>query len=60
MSEIESTQIYGPMGRTRIENMAMGGSGRTQMVTTREVTRYSGYPFGLHIPQREKDNKMLG
>ena len=25
-----------------------------------EVTRYLGYPFGLHIPQREKDNKMLG
>ena len=24
-----------------------------------EVTRYLGYPFGLHIAQREKDNKML-
>lgn len=26
---------------------------------TGEVTRYLVYPFGLHIPQREKDNKML-
>ena len=25
-----------------------------------EVTRYLGYPFGLHIPQKEKDSKMLG
>lgn len=25
-----------------------------------EVTRYLGYPFGLNIPQREKDGKMLG
>ena len=25
-----------------------------------EVTRYLGYPFGLHIPQQEKDGKMLG
>ena len=25
-----------------------------------EVTRYLGYPFGLHIPQKEKDGKMLG
>ena len=25
-----------------------------------EVTRYLGYPFGLHIPQKEKDTKMLG
>lgn len=24
-----------------------------------EVTRYLGYPFGLHIAQKEKDNKML-
>lgn len=24
-----------------------------------EVTRYLGYPFGLHIPQKEKDGKML-
>jgi hypothetical protein len=24
-----------------------------------EVTRYLGYPFGLHILQKEKDNKML-
>ena len=23
-----------------------------------EVTRYLGYPFGLHIAQKEKDNKM--
>lgn len=25
----------------------------------REVTRYLGFPFGLHIPQHEKDGKML-
>ena len=25
-----------------------------------EVARYLGYPFGLHIPQQEKDGKMLG
>lgn len=25
-----------------------------------EVTRYLGYPFGLRIPQQEKDSKMLG
>jgi exonuclease III len=25
-----------------------------------EVTRYLGYPFGLHISQQDKDNKMLG
>jgi exonuclease III len=25
-----------------------------------EVTRYLGYPFGLNIPQKEKDGKMLG
>ena len=25
-----------------------------------EVTRYLGYPFGLHIPQQEKDRRMLG
>ena len=25
-----------------------------------EVTRYLGYPFGLNIPQQEKDGKMLG
>ena len=25
-----------------------------------EVTRYLGYPFGLHIPQKKKDGKMLG
>ena len=24
------------------------------------MTRYLGYPFGLHIPQKEKDGKMLG
>ena len=24
-----------------------------------EVTRYLGYPFGLHIPQKDKDGKML-
>ena len=24
-----------------------------------EVTKYLGYPFGLHIPQKEKDGKML-
>ena len=24
-----------------------------------EVTRYLGFPFGLRIPQQEKDNKML-
>ena len=24
-----------------------------------EVTKYLGYPFGLQIPQQEKDNKML-
>ena len=24
-----------------------------------EVTRYLGYPFGLNIPQKEKDGKML-
>ena len=24
-----------------------------------EVTRYLGYPFGIHIPQKEKDGKML-
>jgi hypothetical protein len=24
-----------------------------------EVTRYLGYPFGLHIAQKEKDTKML-
>ena len=24
-----------------------------------EVTRYLGYPFGLHIPQKEKDGRML-
>lgn len=24
-----------------------------------EVTRYLGYPFGLHIPQQEKDGTML-
>lgn len=25
-----------------------------------EVTKYLGYPFGLNLPQREKDGKMLG
>lgn len=25
-----------------------------------EVTRYLGYPFGLRIPQKEKDSRMLG
>ena len=25
-----------------------------------EVTHYLGYPFGLHIPQRVKDEKMMG
>lgn len=25
-----------------------------------EVTRYLGYPFGLNIPQKEKDGQMLG
>ena len=25
-----------------------------------EVTKYLGYPFGLHLPQKEKDGKMLG
>ena len=25
-----------------------------------EVTRYLGYPFGLHLPQKEKDGRMLG
>ena len=25
-----------------------------------EATRYLGYPFGLHLSQQEKDNKMLG
>ena len=25
-----------------------------------EVTRYLGYPFGIHISKHEKDNKMLG
>lgn len=25
----------------------------------REVTRYLGYPFGLHISQNDKDSKML-
>jgi hypothetical protein len=24
-----------------------------------EVTKYLGYPFGLHLPQKEKDGKML-
>jgi len=24
-----------------------------------EITRYLGYPFGLRIPQKEKDHKML-
>ena len=24
-----------------------------------EVTKYLGYPFGIHIPQKEKDGKML-
>jgi exonuclease III len=24
-----------------------------------EITRYLGFPFGLRIPQKEKDNKML-
>ena len=28
-------------------------------LNTGEVTRYLGYPFGLKIPQREKDGKML-
>lgn len=26
---------------------------------TGEVTKYLGYPFGLKIPQKEKDGKML-
>lgn len=25
-----------------------------------EVTRYLGYPFGMDIPQKEKDSRMLG
>ena len=25
-----------------------------------EVTRYIGYPFGTHITQQDKDNKMMG
>ena len=25
-----------------------------------EITRYLGYPFGIRIPQKKKDTKMLG
>lgn len=36
-----------------------GEESRLKWLTTGEVTRYLGYPFGIRIPQKEKDSKML-
>ena len=39
----------------------MGGIGKSilKWLAPGEITRYLGFPFGLHIPQQKKDGKML-
>ena len=40
-------------------NWTWGEEAGLKWIGPGEVTRYLGYPFGLHIPQKEKDGKML-
>ena len=43
----------------RDRTWSWGEEAGLKWLQTGEVTRYLGYPFGLQIPQKEKDGKML-
>jgi hypothetical protein len=47
------------MGIPPGQTMAMGEETGLKWLAPGEITRYLGYPFGLNISQKDKDNKML-